>query len=203
MNAIRRVWNWLDARDQAYSFLVCLCCCVYLYIMVSPVFEPRRMELMSLIGLIFIFIAAKVAMQSIRRMMIWLLVMPFVFSLPLIAYLSSSLNDLANNFGIALIVVVVATVVWVGTALCFDEEKTKRAMSILNDIMRYALALSLVANWYQYSESSMLMEVAKYFSMTPGAVIEASIKIITLPYVLAGIAGMLILNLRQWKIIPW
>lgn len=196
---IKRLWYWLDARNQAYTFLECLFCVIYLYTMPSPVFAAWRTEIMILTGLGFAFIGARLAMQSVKKTIVWLLVTPFVFSLPLIAYFADSWNDVSANFNIALIVIATATAVWAGTAWCFNEEKTKMAMSMLNDIFRYILAFSLVANWYQYP--GMFMEFAKHFGMTPGTVIEASIKIVTLPYVLAGIAGMFILNLRQWKII--
>lgn len=196
---IKKLWRWLEARNQAYSFLMCLCCVIYLYTMVSPVFKNWRNECMILAVMGFAIIGARVAIQSVKKMMIWLLITPLVFSLLMIAFLGNSLDDLSANFNIALIVIATATVIWAGTACFFDAEKTKMAMSILNDIFRYILALSLVANWYQYS--GVLIEFTKPFGMSPGTVIEASIKIITLPYVLAGIAGVFILNLKQWKII--
>lgn len=200
---IRKLWNWLEARNQAYSFLACLCGCIYLYTLISPAFEPWRTTITNLFILGFTIFLAKEAMKSVKRMMFWLMVMPFVTSLSLLAYLESTWQDITSNFSIAIIVIFVATVVWVGTALCFNAEMTRRAMSILNDGVRYALGLALVANWYQYSEESLIAELARHVAIAPGAIIEAGVKILTLPYVLAGIAGMLILNLRQWKFIPW
>lgn len=196
---IKRLWRWLETGDQAYSFLMCLCCVIYLYTMASPVFKNWRNECMILAVMGFAIIGARVAMQSVKKTMIWLLVTPFVFSLLLVAFLANSLNDLSANFNIALVVIATATVIWAGTACFFDADKTKMAMSILNDIFRYILALSLVANWYQYP--GVLIAFTKPLGMAPGTVIEASIKIITLPYVLAGIAGVFVLNLKQWKII--
>lgn len=196
---IKKLCSWLYSIDQSYEFVVYLLCAILLYATTSPMLSAWKTEIITLLLLVSTFIGAKLAIKSIKNMMVWLLITPLVFTLIFIASFSILFSDLATDFIFAVIIIVITTVVWALTAWIFNEEKTKIAMSILNDIFRYILVFSLLANWYQYP--SIIVEAIKPFGMTPGSLIETSIKIVTLPYVLAGIAGTFILNLRQWKII--
>lgn len=186
------------AKAETYTLLLCGCAAGYLYACSLTQEDSWRSMLFLLTGITAITVVSKAAQDSIRRMIAWLLFMPLFIGLIVIAWLETSLQVLSNNFKMAVLFIGVATLVWGVAGYFFKKDPIKRAMSMLNAAIRYMVAFALVFNWYQYTAGTSISQIATGISMVPGSMLEMLVKIITLPYVLAGIAGPLAWEVRDW-----
>lgn len=139
---------------------------------------------------------------SAFRIMKWLSVAPLGILIFLLLYISLISESIANNtlFGYCLFnVVFVAT--WIIGALVFDFNKVKAALLILNAIIITFLSISFVLYTIDTQHLAVILPhqiipELKKIELTPSSFLELIFKIMTLPYVLASIWSIVILELR-------
>lgn len=166
---------------------------------------PHIMKLSSfylgigLIYLVWLFDSIEWA-STIPKMIIWLLVAPFLISLVIIAYVSLFWNDVVLNLPFALSFLLIFILVWLLAALRFDKKKIKVAMSFVNALTLTILALTFILYFgfdtASFIDSSITKE-AEANGYNIESIPEILIKIVTLPYLLGGLWGTVAYEIRD------
>ena len=140
---------------------------------------------------------------TISKMIIWLLIAPFLISLMLIAYISVFWNEISYDTPFSIVFIVIFAFVWTFAAYKFEKKKIKAAMSFVNALTSTVLALSFIfyfgfGNSLISLDQNTLNELSS-IGLNPASLLEIITKTLTLPYLLGGIWGLATLEILEAK----
>lgn len=188
----------------------------FLYLLVSFVlmlsgaflpFLPDIKLYLALAGITFLYLFwlrdSIIWACTISRMIIWLLIAPGIISLVIIGYISVFWNEVLYNMPFSIGFILFFIIVWTLAAYNFDKRKIRAAMTFINAVTLTTLGLTFIF-YFNVGNSFIPMSQADLTELTAAGLSQASlleilIKMITLPYFLAGIWGLAVLEIREAK----
>ena len=161
-----------------------------------------RLNMANFIGFLFFINQIRKVNRvfTVYKICIFLMITPII-SIIILALLSFVWKAVVMDtiFIISFSFIFIGT--WIFAAVYFDKDKVKAAMTIINAFFASILVLTFLANFINYNSYSYIITTANQTGISSATLIESLIKYLTFPYVLAGIWGAVIIELRHLKII--
>lgn len=151
------------------------------------------------------FRASVVSSNSVISIILWLLIAPFFISIFVVAIVGMFWKPIEqdNYFTISFFILFIGS--WIFASIIFELTKVKAAVTILNAIITTILAIvfltSLDSDYSQVMFSEELIKEADKEGFSANSLIELSVKLITLPFVISAIWSLVVIELRSLGII--
>ena len=197
---IRQTITFLDRKGFVYIVSLCL-----MFLGALLPLSPLVKTLLMYGGMGIIYLS--VLQESIRwansifKIFIWLLFAPFIISCVVIGSIELSWIDTVPNVPFTVVFIILFVASWMLGGYVFETKKVKVAMMIINAIVLSLLGLSFISNFYEGTSLLPLtpedIKALKVLGMAPNVLIEILIKVLTLPYLLAGLWGLVVVELAD------
>ncbi|MBV4427205.1 hypothetical protein [Clostridium tyrobutyricum] len=153
----------------------------------------------------YFIIFTRKCINSILKICMWMFLFPFLlsvfFTMLFIQYYKN------NNYDHLLIIVLCICIIllWIISALILDRDKVKAAILINNAIIATVVSVtfltSLNPNIAKIMYDKEFIEQSIKAGIPARSIAELGIKLLTLPYILAGIWSKVIIDIRCMEII--
>ena len=136
---------------------------------------------------------------------LWLILVPFIVAAILTSLILMLWKPASTGIPFGVVFISFFVLIWMFAAYIFDLAKVKAAITILNAIILSVLAVTFITSFdMTYSmlvfDMDMIKE-AQEAGVSSNGLLEYLIKLLILPYLLAGIWGAVIAELRQTGVI--